>query len=109
MDFSALTSWLDAFKTWISDTVKGLFADGINLIFDLFIWLVDKLFWLVSMVFSFIPAPDLGAVSMVALFNQLPSIALWLIIKLKVVEALSLVVSAVVFKILRRLFTLGIW
>lgn len=110
MDFSAITNWLDGFKTWLSGMVVGLISDVINVFFDLFVWIVDKLFWLVVSVFSFIPSPDiLGSLSLYSLFASMPSVVGWLVVKLRLAEAVVIMVNAAVFYIVRRLITLGIW
>lgn len=110
MDFSSILNALDGIKTWLVGIFTGLIFDVINVLFDLFVWIIDKLFWLVLSVFSFIPSPDvMGAISFSSLFSSMPPVVGWLVVKLRLAEAVLIIVNAAVFYIIRRLITLGIW
>jgi hypothetical protein len=108
--YDALIAWLNIFLDWLVAHLLAMFGDFINLVMDLFIWIIDQLFYLILLVIALIPAPDLLAgITMHSLAIQLPISILWVMEILRINECLTMIVSAHVFYFLRRLMTLGHW
>ena len=110
MSLDPLIQWLQSFLDWFTSFFQGIFGDFINVLMDLFIWIIDKVFVLIVIVVGMIPAPDLlNGTTLAALSGRFPSEILWVLQILRIQEALTMLIAGYVFYFLRRLMTLGHW
>lgn len=91
-----LKDWLTAFKDWLLDGLQYVLLKT----FELFLEGV-------ALVIEAMPAPDF--ITEYSLSDLIDPDILWMLHNSGVSTALSIISAAMVFRLLRRLLTLGIW
>lgn len=104
-----LFNWLEAAITWFWNVVKAVFKAGLDLIHDFAIWTVDQVLTALGALISSIPVPDFLHQGMQVMFSSLDPSILYFVGLLKIPEGLTLIGTAVLFRMTRKLVTLGQW
>lgn len=87
--------------------LADLWRDLKEFVTDIFIFLLDLFLKGIAFIVEQIPVPDF--VQSVNINSFLDPGLLWLVSQAGLHHALAMVGAAIVFRILRRIFTLGIW
>ncbi|WP_255992070.1 hypothetical protein [Chitinolyticbacter albus] len=94
---------------WLLSLVKAVFATIFDILSDVFYWLVDKLFNLIVELWKLIPPIDFNGYSLQALMALLPDWLAYLFYITGFHIALAIIGGGVVFRLVRKLFTVGQW
>ncbi len=97
-----MTSFLDRIKEWIQNIVDSV----IEFVADLFVDVLVFLLGIVQKVLNLVPVPDFLSTP---LDTHLPDEIIWFLIQSSFPECLGIILSGMVFKILKQLLTMGIW
>lgn len=102
--------WLDDFSAWLWKVVKLIWDAVVDFFQDLFVFWLEQTFTLILYVMSLIPVPDfISSNSIGSLLGQAGSTILWWCDILQVGPSLTVISAAMVFYVIRRIVTVGIW
>ncbi|MDD4979600.1 MAG: hypothetical protein PHI29_13320 [Gallionella sp.] len=104
-----LSDKIDGLLSWFAEGIKQIFLAIIDLFKDIFLWIFDALLTGVAAVISVIPVPDFMAHGFTPLFSSLPAPLIYLLVQTGVPQAISVVGVGVIFRLTRKLLTLGQW
>ena len=105
-----MDNWLTDITNWLISLVIAFFTALLNFVHDAAVWVFDGVVSAVCALIAAIPAPSfLGSYSFIGLLNQLPAYPLYVLGQLEIGTALGIVLSGVVFRLARKLATLGQW
>ena len=97
--------WFDSLIEWL----KALWRDFSEFMLDLPVLVLQKILTAIAAGVNSIPVPDFAVQGLGDFVSDFPSTVLWAMEITLVPQALTLVGSAVIFRLLRKLFTLGQW
>ena len=100
-------SWLGNIKEWFLGVVRDVQDWFIDLIKSAAGWITDKFLSAILWVIEQLPLPDF--VENTTLGDYIPADIGWMLSQSGIDDALALISSAIVFRTLRRILTLGIW
>lgn len=105
-----MDNWLSSISQFFVDLVKSFFGALFDFLHDIAITTLDLLLSGVVSVLSLIPAPSFLANSNINTFlGNLPAFALWGIGQLNLPAAFGILLSGFLFRMARKLLTLGQW
>lgn len=102
---------LTSFTTWIVGVLHKIFGGLLDLVHDLALWIFSGILDAVAAVVGAIPAPDFiqHGLDLGQLFSGFPPFMFYLFGKMQLGVGISILVSGIMFNLLRKLFTLGQW
>ena len=107
---------INSIKEWFAELWQG-FVDWIIdiLLFlldwmrTLFLWLFEQFLDVTAFMFEQLAPPELAAVGLQGLFNALPPELIYFLGQSGISEGLSILGGAYTYRLLRKLFTLGLY
>jgi len=101
------TSWLGEIKQWFIKNLREFQDWVIDILKSAAGWVVDQFLSAILWVIEQLPIPDF--VKNTTLGDYIPPDIGWMLSQSGIDDALTLISSAIVFRTLRRILTLGIW
>ncbi len=102
--------WLDDLTAWIWKVVKLVFDAFMDFVNDLFVRTLEQVLTLVLLVLKLLPLPDfMKGQSIGSMLANGGSTILWFADLFQIGPSIVLIGVAMVFYLLRRVLTLGIW
>ncbi len=102
--------WLTDLTKWLWDAIVRIFGALITLLNDLVIIFFDGCFSLILLLLGVLPLPDfLAGHTMADLLGSAGSTIVWFCDVFQISNSMRVISAAMVFQIMRRLITLGIW
>lgn len=107
---------MNSIKEWFKELWQG-FLDWLQdvailiLTFfkDLMLWLFEMTLDVTAFLFEQLSPPEFAAIGLQGLFNALPDSVIYFLGQSGLSEGLSILGGAYVFRLMRKLFTFGIW
>ncbi|KGE50658.1 phage coat protein [Xanthomonas axonopodis pv. vasculorum] len=102
--------WFSDLTAWIWKAVKAVWQAFADFIGDLFVLFLDKALSAVLYVMNLLPMPDfMKGHSIGEMLGNAGSTILWFADVFKIGPSLVAIGAAMIFYVLRRVLTLGIW
>lgn len=96
---------------WFLSLFKSVFLGLVDFFHDVSLWIFSGILDAIAGGILLIPVPDFfsSGLNVGSLYSAFPPFALYVISKLHLVEAFSILSAGVAFRLGRKLFTLGQW
>ncbi len=102
--------WLDRLTGWFRDALLALFQAFKNLLTDLILKTIQTVFEGMDAIIASIPAPDfLYNYSMCGLLSGAGPTIGWVYQQLHISECMSILAAGILFRMVRKVFTLFQW
>ena len=101
--------WLDDLTNWLKDQLEAIWSALLQLIADVFWWIVETTLGLFASIIEAIPVPSFLTNGLDGLFSGLDPAVLYFVGLFRIPEGLTMLGVAVVFRLTRKLLTLGQW
>ncbi len=107
---AARIGWLTDVTDWLRDQLATLWTALVALMQDMIVFMVEGFLSLISAIVNAIPVPDfLSETTICGLLSQAGPTAAWVMENFHIAEGMTLVTSALAFRMLRKLLTLFQW
>lgn len=105
-----MENWFGKLTDWFLALVKSIFLAVVEVIHDAAVWLFDSVLTAIAQLLASLPVPAfLSGNSIGSMLSSLPPYALYVIAQMGLGAAFAILLSGVLFRLLRKLFTLGQW
>jgi hypothetical protein len=104
-----LSTKLDNILTWFKDVIVLILQALGDVILDVFVKILDLFLSAITGLLSLIPVPGFLSSGLSSFVATLPPSVLWAMGSFGIPEALALIGAAVLFRLSRKLLTLGQW
>ncbi len=102
--------WLTDLTQWIWDTIKEVFQAFTDFVEDFFVHGFEHLLNLVLFILALLPLPEfMQGQSIGSMLGNAGSTVLWFADIFQIGPSMVLIGVAIVFYLLRRILTIGIW
>lgn len=102
--------WLQRLTDWLAQLVRDVWNAVVSFFEDLLVTTIEGILNIFALAIEAIPVPDwVTQNSIGALLSNLPDSALWFITVMKVPEGFAILGLGWVFRLTRKLLTLGQW
>ncbi|MCC7635362.1 phage coat protein [Stenotrophomonas rhizophila] len=102
--------WLDDITAWLWKVVKLFFDALTDFIGDLFVRTLEQIFSVILLVLEYIPLPEfMSQNSIGSMLANGGGTVLWFAEVFQIGPSMVLIGIAIVFYLLRRVLTIGIW
>ncbi|HQR02507.1 MAG: hypothetical protein JSR19_01410 [Proteobacteria bacterium] len=104
-------NWLTALTTWLLGLVQSVFSSLLTFIHDAALWLFDGVLQAIAGLVAAIPVPSFlsSGLNLDGIFSGFPGYAFYLLNQLSIGTAFGIFTAGVMFRLTRKLFTLGQW
>lgn len=108
--YSMQAGWLTDITNWFRDQFKAIWDSFVKFMKDLFIFWLEHTVDMIQTVFDMLPAISFtDGQSIGSILGQAGPTVAWFVDLFQIGPSLAVIASAMVFYIVRRLLTLGIW
>lgn len=105
-----LLGWLNAAIQWVFGIIKAGLLALLDLLRDGVVWVFDQVLGAVASVISAIPVPAfMQSGGLGGLFGAIPPEVAWFVGQLGLPQAAAMIGAGVMFRLTRKLVTLGQW
>jgi hypothetical protein len=102
--------WLTDLTKWLWDAIKDFFDAITSFISDLFVVWLEQSLNAILYVLSLLPLPDfMQGQSVGSMLGQAGSTILWFADVFQIGPSLTMIGAAMIFYVIRRVLTVGIW
>ncbi|WP_313178533.1 phage coat protein [Stenotrophomonas sp.] len=102
--------WMTDLTNWLLGVIKQIFAALWDMAMDIIVAAFERLLAVVLLALSYLPLPDfMQSQSIGAMLANGGSTILWFADLFQIGPSLVLIATAIVFYLLRRILTVGIW
>ena len=105
-----MDGWLASITSWFVTLFTDVFTALVSWVHDAVLWALDGFLSALAAIITAIPVPSFMTTSSIgSLMTGLPSFAQYVLSNLNLAAPLATISAAVVFRLTRKLFTLGQW
>lgn len=102
--------WLDSLSAWLWKAVKEFFESIVAFIGDLFVMWLEQSLSAILYVINLLPLPSfMEGQSIGSMMGQAGNTVLWFADVFSIGPALTMLGAAMIFYVVRRVMTVGIW